>query len=558
MSAAEESAPVIGVWPRVAGMVVTTLVAITIGVLGDMGVVQLDPAPFLFLAVVYGTLRGGIVGGLLSAAFATAFAAFAVGRAPDGVTRSPLDFTSVAVLGLLLVAAVFVIWSTISLLQTRAEAAEAARSTAERRAALLTEDAARRAADAGDIGRRYEEVLQRAESEQDALNLLEAVLDSAPQGLGVVNREHEMVWWNRSLAKLAGLPEGSLRVKRGVAAIGEFLDSEQLSQVLVTGESVTRLVMAGQGVARPYVLQYYPVETVRGERLVGVMVAQAFTGAGEAERAGERASERAGERGSAPAGTAPPTGTMAPFQPQPEFLDADVLDTLRAPLAAIREYVWFMVAGPDEPRRRAGDGFGSRVLGAAQQMDDRIEGLAEFARAARGRVHLEPVPVGEVVEVSLRRVEREVTASGARLRVVVDPEAGCVLADRVLLTSALEHLVSNAIKYVPSDAQPRVQVTASPVPSKGVVRIEVEDNGIGIQKDDEARLFRLFERLPEAEAYPGNGVGLAVVKASVERMGGSVGVSSEPAWGSRFWIEIPVASTPAATPALTAPQSALQ
>ena len=551
MSAAEESVPGIGVWARVAGMVVTTLVAITIGVLGDMGVVQLDPAPFLFLAVVYGTLRGGIVGGLLSAAFATAFAAFAVGRAPDGVTRSPLDFTSVAVLGLLLVAAVFVIWSTISLLQTRAEAAEAARSTAERRAALLTEDAARRAADAGDIGRRYEEVLQRAESEQDALNLLEAVLDSAPQGLGVVNREHEMVWWNRSLAKLAALPEGSLRVKRGVAAVGEFLDSEQLSQVLVTGESVTRLVMAGQGAARPYVLQYYPVETVRGERLIGVMVAQAFSGAGEAERAGERPAAPAGNAAS-------PPGAITPFQPQPEFLDADVLDTLRAPLAAIREYVWFMVAGPDEPRRRAGDGFGSRVLGAAQQMDDRIEGLAEFARAARGRVHLEPVPVGEVVEVSLRRVEREVTASGARLRVVVDPEAGSVLSDRVLLTSALEHLVSNAIKYVPSDAQPRVQVTASPVPSKGVVRIEVEDNGIGIQKDDEARLFRLFERLPEAEAYPGNGVGLAVVKASVERMGGSVGVSSEPAWGSRFWIEIPVASTPAATPALTAPQAALQ
>ena len=555
----EESAPGIGVWPRVAGPVLTTLVGITIGVLGDMGVVELDPSPFLFLAVVYAALRGGVAGGLLSAAVATAFAAFMAGRAREGVGGSLLDYSGVAVLALLLVAAVFVIWSTLALLHTRAEAAEAARSSAERRAALLSEDAARRAADAGDIGRRYEEAVRLAESEQQSLELLEAVLDSAPQGLGVVNREHEMVWWNRALAKLAALPEGSSRVTGGVAAVGAFLDSEQLACVLVTGESVTRLVIAGPEPGRPYVLQYYPVETGRGERMVGVMVAQAFGKADEADRAavpGGTAVVRAPRENGARALSAP--GESGAFPPETEFLDPDVLETLRAPLAAIREYVWFMVAGPNEPRRRAGDGFGSRVLGAAQQMDDRIEGLAEFSRAARGNLQLESVPVAEVVEVALYRVERDVTSSGARLRVVVDPAAGSVHADRVLLTAAIEHLVDNAIKYVPADAQPRVQVTASPVPSKGVVRIEVEDNGIGIQKGDEPRLFRLFERLPEAEAYPGNGVGLAVVKASVERMGGTAGVSSEPGWGSRFWMEIPAGEARLPAPSLTPASAAVQ
>lgn len=553
----EESAPGIGVWPRLAGAVVTTLVGITIGVLGDMGVVRFDPTPFFFLAVVYATLRGGIAGGLMSAVVATAFAVFMAGRAREGVAGSLLDYSGVAVLAVLLVAAVFVIWSTVSLLHTRAEAAEAARASAERRAALLAEDSARRSADAGDIGRRYEEAVRLAESEQQSLQLLEAVLDSAPQGLGVVNREHEMVWWNRALARLAALPEGSSRVKGGVAAVGTFLDPEQLARVLVTGESVTRLVIAGQEQGHPYVLQYYPVETGRGERMVGMMVAQAFSGS-EVPRPPEAA-------GTAVARVPGHGGVDAPreaggngFAPHPEFLDADVLDTLRAPLAAIREYVWFMVAGPNEPRRRAGDGFGSRVLGAAQQMDDRIEGLAQFSRAARGAVHIEAIPVAEVVEVALCRVERDVTASGARLRVVVDPEAGSIQADRVLLTAAIEHLVDNAIKYVPPDAQPRVQVTASPIPSKGVVRIEVEDNGIGIQKGDEAKLFRLFERLPEAEAYPGNGVGLAVVKASVDRMGGSAGVSSEPGWGSRFWIEVPSAGGQRALPSLTSASAAVQ
>ena len=100
----------------------------------------------------------------------------------------------------------------------------------------------------------------------------------------------------------------------------------------------------------------------------------------------------------------------------------------------------------------------------------------------------------------------------------------------------MTHLIGNAIKYVPADVPPRVLLWLEQV--DGRARLSVEDNGIGIPKGEERRLFRLFERLPDAEAYPGNGVGLAVVRAAVERMGGRVGVQSEPGWGSRFWVEL--------------------
>jgi len=325
------------------------------------------------------------------------------------------------------------------------------------------------------------------------------------------------------MAAMSGLSPDS----RGAgAAAPALVDRSQVHRSLDARETVTRLAGPTNGNgdrSQTYVEQYSPIETPNGGRFVAVTVAQVAPAAPPAPAAADAGPSVA----SAPVSVSPS---------DPMVLDPDVIDTLRAPLAAIREYVWFMVAGPDEPRRRANDEYGSRVLGAAQQMDDRIQALLEYSHVLKGAVRLGEVQLDEVVRDALQGLEPGLTTSGARVRIVSQPAPGPVAGDRQLLTLAVTHLIGNAIKYVPPDVPPRVLVWMEQV--DGRARLSVEDNGIGIQKGEERRLFRLFERLPEAEAYPGNGVGLAVVRAAVERMGGRVGVQSEPGWGSRFWIEL--------------------
>jgi signal transduction histidine kinase len=74
-----------------------------------------------------------------------------------------------------------------------------------------------------------------------------------------------------------------------------------------------------------------------------------------------------------------------------------------------------------------------------------------------------------------------------------------------------------------------------------MVRLWIEDNGIGIAPEDRERIFRLFERGKVKNKYAGTGIGLAIVSRGMERMGGRVGLESTLGAGSRFWVELPAA-----------------
>jgi signal transduction histidine kinase len=95
-------------------------------------------------------------------------------------------------------------------------------------------------------------------------------------------------------------------------------------------------------------------------------------------------------------------------------------------------------------------------------------------------------------------------------------------------------LIGNAVKFVPPGVKPQVKVWAERRASH--VRLFVKDNGIGIEADQHDKIFSIFQQV--SKDYEGTGIGLAIVKKAVERMGGKVGLESELDRGSTFWIEI--------------------
>jgi signal transduction histidine kinase len=109
-----------------------------------------------------------------------------------------------------------------------------------------------------------------------------------------------------------------------------------------------------------------------------------------------------------------------------------------------------------------------------------------------------------------------------------------VLGDRTALHLVFANLIGNALKFSKREVPPVVTVSAAD--NGGAVRIVVQDNGIGIDPGHFRKVFNMFERIHAEER--GTGVGLAIVQKAVERMGGRVGVESEPGIGSRFWVEL--------------------
>jgi signal transduction histidine kinase len=108
---------------------------------------------------------------------------------------------------------------------------------------------------------------------------------------------------------------------------------------------------------------------------------------------------------------------------------------------------------------------------------------------------------------------------------------------RIYAEETTSRMQTTEVKF---NGVPLLDVQLSALDGK-FVRLWIEDNGIGILPEYHERIFRMFERLHSVSAYPGTGIGLAIVRKGVERMGGRVGVESAGTNGSRFWMELPAA-----------------
>ncbi len=214
-----------------------------------------------------------------------------------------------------------------------------------------------------------------------------------------------------------------------------------------------------------------------------------------------------------------------------------VAHDLRSPLRAISG---FSQALSDDYRSvldQKGDEHLQRIIVAAKRMDDLIGDLLSYSRLSHSELGLARVDLSAVIDRARQAVALEVQIKNAIVAVVGPLPA--VWAHSGTVERILVNLISNALKFVSPDVQPRIEISAE---HRGkYVRLLIRDNGIGIAPEHLHRVFGMFERLHSPSNYPGTGIGLAIVKKGAERMGGTAGADSEPGKGSAFWIELPAA-----------------
>ncbi len=107
------------------------------------------------------------------------------------------------------------------------------------------------------------------------------------------------------------------------------------------------------------------------------------------------------------------------------------------------------------------------------------------------------------------------------------------------MIKVMDNLMTNAIKYIGGTNNPKIELICH-YSSISWVQICVKDNGTGIDPMYHEKIFEIFQRLDADRNTEGTGVGLTLVKRTVEDFGGRVWVESEPGKGSEFWIELPV------------------
>lgn len=208
---------------------------------------------------------------------------------------------------------------------------------------------------------------------------------------------------------------------------------------------------------------------------------------------------------------------------------------MRAPLRAMRGYAEILLEecppGQLTSRHRA---YLEKIGSAASRLDRLIQDVLTYSLTARGPFPLERIDTDGLLREIIEQYPR-LKASGAIIR--IEGSIPPVQANVAALTQCLSNLLDNAVKFVPPGAVPQVTIRAET--RDGQVRIWIEDNGIGIDPEDFHRIFGIFNKLHPPELYDGTGIGLSIVRKSVAKMGGQVGVESAPGQGSRFWIQLP-------------------
>lgn len=207
---------------------------------------------------------------------------------------------------------------------------------------------------------------------------------------------------------------------------------------------------------------------------------------------------------------------------------------LREPLRMISNYSTLLVKHcklEDEDSKL----FSEFILGGVSHMQRLINDLLDYSRIGRAGIHFQEIDTMDVVEKVKMALSAEIDNTDTIITYSNLPTIEGVYS---LITNLFQNLIANSIKFRKPNTTPRINISAWPLNDRGEWQFAIEDNGIGIPKEYQERIFVIFQRLHSRREYEGTGIGLAMCKKIVEFHGGKLWVETIPD-GSRFCFTLP-------------------
>ena len=228
------------------------------------------------------------------------------------------------------------------------------------------------------------------------------------------------------------------------------------------------------------------------------------------------------------------TASLQEAMSQMEEFSYSVSHDLRAPLRAMQGYATALLEDYGDKIDKDGQEYLRHIVSAGGRMDRLTRDVLVYSKIPRTEFKVHAVDldklVSEIVAQNLPDHAKDAVIS-------VERPLLSVLGNESFLAQALSNLIDNAVKFASKDRPLRVRIWTEPHQEQ--IRLWVEDNGIGILPEHQARVWGMFERIHPQHMYGGTGIGLAIVRKTVERMNGTMGLKSDGATGSKFWIQLP-------------------
>ncbi|HKR15417.1 MAG TPA: ATP-binding protein [Pyrinomonadaceae bacterium] len=212
-----------------------------------------------------------------------------------------------------------------------------------------------------------------------------------------------------------------------------------------------------------------------------------------------------------------------------------VAHDLKAPLRGIDGYSRLLLAEHQDKLDDDGRTFLQTIRNSTEEMNRLIDDLLAYSRLERRELTTDRIELGPLVNALVEEKRREEIARAVDF--VVNVNGTVVQADASGLIQSLRNYLDNAIKFTGKTSAPRIEVGSTENDLSCV--LWVRDNGIGFDMKDRYRIFDIFQRLEVTANYPGTGIGLAIVRKAMERMGGRAWAESKPGQGATFYLEVP-------------------